>query len=127
MEKRSNMIQDQLDFAAKSKEEAIKLKEDYENILAQAQMKANQIVENAVMEAQKQADKIIEEAKLEANNIIENTMRQLEIEKKRQINELKNQFVSIALLAASRVVEKNLTTEENKKMVEQIFDEAGVA
>ncbi|ADQ07027.1 ATP synthase F0, B subunit [Caldicellulosiruptor hydrothermalis 108] len=127
MEKRSQIIQDQLDFAAKSKEEAIKLKEEYENILAQAHAKANEIVESATLEAQRQAAEIIENAKLEANRIMENALRQFEIEKKKQINELKNQFVSIALLAASRVIEKNLNTEENRKMVENIFDEAGVA
>ncbi|WAM34871.1 F0F1 ATP synthase subunit B [Caldicellulosiruptor morganii] len=127
MEKRSQIIQEQLDFAAKSKEEAVKLKEEYENILSQAHAKANEIVQNAMIEAQKQADKIIEDARLEANKIIENALKQLEIEKKKQINELKNQFVSIALLAASKVIEKNLNTEENKKMVENIFDEAGVA
>jgi len=61
------------------------------------------------------------------NKIIENALKQLDIEKKKQINELKNQFVSIALLAASKVIEKNLNTEENRKIVENIFDEAGVA
>lgn len=103
------------------------MKEEYENILSQAHAKANEIVQNAMIEAQKQADKIIEDAKLEANKIIENALKQLDIEKKKQINELKNQFVSIALLAASKVIEKNLNTEENRKIVENIFDEAGVA
>lgn len=127
MEKRSKLVQDQLDFAAKSREEAIELKEQQEVILKQAQEEANRIIEQAVAEAQKQAEKIVTDAQQQALQLLENAKREFEIEKKKQLNQLKNQFVSLSLLAASKLIEKNLSSDENKKMVEEIFDKAGVA
>ena len=50
LDERANRIKNDLDSAAKSRDDAAKLKESYEAQLSEAQVKANEIVSKAVKE-----------------------------------------------------------------------------
>ena len=62
LDDRANRIKNDLDSAAKSRDDAAKLKESYEAQLSEAQVKANEIVSKAVKEAEVQAQAQIQAA-----------------------------------------------------------------
>jgi len=52
---------------------------------------------------------------------------EIEREKNEALKEIRNEVVSLALEAASKVLEANMDTEENRKLVNRFIDEQGVA
>ena len=71
------------------------------------------------------ADEIIDEAKVEAKGIRTNAENEIEREKKIAVNAIKDEISQIAFSAAAAVVEKDLTSEDNEKLIEKFIDNVG--
>ncbi|MBQ2581444.1 MAG: F0F1 ATP synthase subunit B, partial [Ruminococcus sp.] len=71
------------------------------------------------------ADEIIDEARVEARGIRTNAENEIEREKKIAVNAIKDEISQIAFSAAAAVVEKDLTSEDNEKLIEKFIDNVG--
>jgi F-type H+-transporting ATPase subunit b len=127
MEKRAKSIRDDIDNAKRSKAEAEELKKAYEAHLKEAKRQCEKIINEARDRADKQYDAIIKQAKQEAQEIIGKAKDVVEKERVEMIKGIKNQVASMALAAATKLVETNMDTESNRKLVEKFIDETGVA
>lgn len=127
MEKRANSIKEMFETARASKEQAESMKAELKQQLDKAIEEAERIINEAKVKAEKQYEEIIDKAKAEAKLIIDRALKDIEVERKNMLNELKTQIAGIALLAASKVVQKNLDNEINRKLVNQFIDEVGAA
>ena len=123
MEKRKKMISSDLDDAAQTKAEAEEIKQEYEKNLAQAKDEAGQIVSDARARAKNEyQNKIKEEIAL----MKENARKDIEAEKQKTIAGLQTEIAGIALMAASKVVEKEANDKGNEKLLDDFLKEAGV-
>lgn len=127
MEKREQLIADNIDSAKKQQEEAKKIKEDYETLLINAREEARQIVAEAKAHAQKEYDAILQKAQQDAQLHLEQAKKAIEEEKQNALKGAYNDIAKLSILAASKVCTKNIDTEANQKLVEEFLDEAGVA
>ena len=82
IEKRNEMIQTQLANAKKTEQDAMQLKEQYENSKARAQEESMRIVEASKVRAQKSV-RIVKEADKQAGKIMENARRTVELDRGR--------------------------------------------
>jgi len=71
------------------------------------------------------ADEIIDEARVEAKGIRTNAENEIEREKKIAVNAIKDEISQIAFSAAAAVVEKDLTSEDNERLIEKFIDDVG--
>ena len=83
LKKRQEMVQETKDTANKEKEDALKLKAEYDVKLKNAETEAEEILTEARKRALKNERAILEEAKEEAARIIANANVQIELEKKK--------------------------------------------
>ena len=120
MEQRKKMISSDLDDAAQTKAEAEEIKQEYEKNLAQAKDEAGQIVSKN--EYQNKMDQTKEEIAL----MRENARKDIEAEKQKTIAGLQTEIAGIALMAASKVVEKEANDKGNEKLLDDFLKEAGV-
>lgn len=127
MENRSNSIKEQLEGSQKSNEEAAKLKLAYEKKLEDASEEANKIINDAKKEAHEKYDEIVKKAKSDSEVLVMKAEEQIERERQEMIKEMRNEIISIALEAASKVMEANMDTEANKKLVNDVIDKKGIA
>ena len=127
MEKRTNTIKSNLENAEKAKADAAQLKRDYELQLKNAASEADRIINEARAKAHNEYERIINEAKETANKILEESRAEIEYERQQMIKEMKNQVASLAIAAASKVLEANMDTESNRAIVDEFIDKAGVA
>lgn len=127
MENRVNSIKDAIETAQENKEQSEALKAELKEQLDKAVDEAGKIVSEAKAKAGKQYDEILVKAKEDAKALVAKAQKEIEIERANMLNELKAQIAGIALTAASRVVQKNMDSETNKKLVEQFIDEVGAA
>lgn len=127
MQKRAESIQKDINDAIKSKEEAEKLKLQYENALKGAKEEAAKIISEAENTAKLEYQRIIEEAKEQAQAIIDKAHATVEQERAEMIKDIRNQVASLALTVASKVIEANMDTESNRALVDKFIKEEGAA
>lgn len=125
IEDRQNEIQASYDRADEAEKNAQKLEADYNEKIGQAKEESAEIIRDATKKAQVRADEIIDEARVEAKSIRTNAENEIEREKKIAVNAIKDEISQIAFSAAAAVVEKDLTSEDNEKLIEKFIDNVG--
>lgn len=125
MEDRQNDIEGSYKRADEAEEKAQKLAAEYNEKLSAAKEESAELVKAATQKAQLRSDEIISDAKTEAKGIIDNANAEIEREKKIAVNQIKDEITEIALSAASAVVEKNISSDDNERLIESFIDSVG--
>ena len=125
LEKRRKLADKTIREAREAQEEADSLKEQYENSLTNAHAQAAQIVSEAQKEAQVKADAMVREAQEEAAGIKARAAADIEQEKKKAINEAKDEIGGLAMDIAGKVVEKEINEADHKKLIEDFINKVG--
>lgn len=94
--------------------------------LAQAKDEAGQIVSDARARAKNEYQNKMDQTKEEIALMKENARKDIEAEKQKTIAGLQTEIVGIALMAASKVVEKEANDKGNEKLLDDFLKEAGV-
>lgn len=111
--------------ADEAKENAKALEAEYSTKLEGAKEESAEIVREATKKAQVRSDEIIADAKTEARAIVDNAHDQIEREKKIAVNQIKDEITDIALGAAAKIVEKEVSTKDNERLIENFIDSVG--
>lgn len=125
LEDRQKYVETQYNDADKAKESALAIEADYTQKLLNAKEESAEIIKNATKKAQSRSDEIIFSAKNEATGIINKANEDIEREKKRAINQIKDEISEIAIAVASKVVEKEITADDNNKLIEEFIANVG--
>lgn len=125
MHKRENEIKNQIQHAKQLDEEAQKLKADYEAKLLLAEEEGKDVVKKYTQRAENRAFEIVKTAEAEVDNMKLNAHRELERERVKAVNELKGQISELTILAASKVVEKDLNEADHKELINKFISEVG--
>ena len=125
LKKRQDKVKDEIDSAEKSKEDAAKLKEEYENRLREIHKEEEAILGAARKKALDNEAKIIEDAKAEAANIIARANKQAELEMKKAQDEIKKEIISVAALVAEKVVSDKIDIEIQDSLIDDTLKEIG--
>lgn len=105
--------------------EASRLETEYTEKLANAKAESAEIVKNATKRAQLRSDEIIAEAKTDASGLIVKANADIEKEKKRAVNQIKDEISDIALMVAEKVVEKEISPKDHERLIENFISEFG--
>ena len=122
MEERKNKIASDLETAEKAKNDAEAVKAEYAAKLADARQEAQAIIENARKTAQAAHDKIMADTKVEQEQYVAAQKEIIATEKKKAMDEVRAQVISLSMIAAGKIVEQKLNSEEDKKMASKIVD-----
>ena len=125
LKKRQEMVQETKDTANREKEDALKLKAEYDVKLKNAETEAEEILTEARKRALKNERAILEEAKEEAARIIANANVQIELEKKKAMDDLKLEVVEIATLMAGKMVAVSMNEATQNRLLEETLKEMG--
>lgn len=111
--------------AAQSKEEALRMKSEYELKLKEINKEAEQILSDTRKKALKRENEIILEAKDEAARIISMAQQEAELEKKRVKDEVKQEMISVAALLSEKIVAASMDADKQNALIEQTLKEIG--
>lgn len=109
--------------ANETKVRAAKLENEYTEKLALAKEESAQILKDSAKKAQKRSEEIVDEAHKEAQGIIDKAHSEIELEKKRAVNQVKDEITDIAFSAAAAVVGKEISKEDNDKLIESFIND----
>ncbi len=127
LEKRRQLADKEIREARTAQEEADSLKQQYENNLSNAHAEAAQIVSEAQKEAETKAEEMIRQAETAATNIKAKAEADIAQERKKAINEAKDEIGGLAMDIASKVVEKEIREEDHRKLIDEFINKVGEA
>ncbi|MBQ8577698.1 MAG: F0F1 ATP synthase subunit B [Clostridia bacterium] len=125
IETRQKQIKDMYDEAQNEKDSAAAMRAEYEAKLADAAAQGEEIIKNAVSRAHRQEETIVREANETAQKTLKRAEEQVEMERKKALNQLKDEVSGMAVDIASAVIEKNLTEEDNTEIVDRFIGQLG--
>lgn len=124
---RQKEIDDLYDDAGKAKASAEAMEEEYRHKLDVAAETGERLVKEAVARGQNREEEIIRQANAEAAAIISKANADIAQEKKKAINDAKDEISEMAMAIAGKVVGRELTDADRTDLVEQFIDELGDA
>jgi len=127
VEERERRIQKQLEDAEKANAEAQRLLEEHKKQIAAARNEAQEILAKAKTVSQKERETLLAKAREEYDALLSRARKDIEAEKDKAILALRREAVELSIAAASRVIEANLDTEANRKLVTEFLDSLGKA
>ncbi len=127
LEKRRQLADSEIRDARAAKEEADSVKEEYEAGMLTARTEAAQIVQNAQKEAAAKADEVIREAQAQAAGIRARAEADIAQERKKAINEVKDEIGGLAMDIAGKVVEKEIREEDHRRLIDEFIQSVGDA
>ena len=127
LEDRRKAADQEISQAKEARDEAMAIKETYEENMRQAKAEANEILSHAQKTAAARSEEIIGEAQAQAVRIKEKASADIAQEKKNALNQVKDEISGIAMAIAEKVVERQLNEEDHEKLVNQFIDNLGDA
>lgn len=121
MDERTRAIQDDIDAAKKSKDEAEALKQEYAENISQAKEKAQEIIMKAHEDAESEKNAIIRKSQEEADQLITDAGVTIENERKRVLAQAQTQIADLAIEAASKIIGENLDDDKNRRLVDKFL------
>ena len=125
IESREKDIRENLAKGESAKQEGMSFKNEYESKLSTATEQGQEIVKQATLRAEQKEAEIVSNAKTEANAIRQKANKDVEQERQKVMNEIKNDVSDIALLAASKVIEKDIDKSKHKELIDNFIKEVG--
>jgi len=101
------------------------IKATYERNMLESKAKAEKILQNAQQNAAQRGEQIISDAQKTAAAMKQKAEVEIAREKKRAINEAKNEISEIAMTIAGKVVGRELNAADHAQMVDSFIDELG--
>ena len=108
-----------------AKGEADAMRSEYQQKLADAQATSDRLVKEAVARGQSRQEEIIRQAQQEASAIMDKAAADIELERKKAINDAKNEISGIAIAIAGKVVGRELNENDQAALVDHFIDELG--
>ena len=127
LDKRAEDIKNALAAADRAKEDAEKASQDYEKLVQKARIEGQQIIADSKTTGEKVKNDIESVARENAEKMIGKAKTQIEAESQKALQEIKSSVVDLSIEAAEKIIEKNLDSEDNRKLVEKTLDSMGQA
>ena len=98
---------------------------EYKNRLALAQETGDALVKEAMARGKSREEEILRQANKEADAIREKASQDIAREKKKALNDAKDEISAIALNIAGKVIGETMDTERQHKLVDRFLEELG--
>lgn len=125
MESRTAEIENNLKDAEEQKQKAQDLTAQYQQKLEGAKAEATQIVSDARQQGQKEYDALLKTAAQDARKEQERSRADMEREREEMLRGVQENVTELVLLTASKLSQKELDEESDRKLVDAFLSEAG--
>ena len=122
---RQKEIDDMYAEADSARTSAKALEEEYQAKLSVATQTSEKMVRDAVARGQAREEEILRHANQRAEAMLEKASADIQQEKKKALNDAKDEISDLALAIAAKVVDRELTAADHDRLVEQFIDDLG--
>jgi F-type H+-transporting ATPase subunit b len=123
LERRQEAIRKSLDEARQAKQELGRLHEESARILAQARAEADAIISRTRADAVRAGEELKQKARADAENIVKHAEREIQLETSRALQKVRQEAVDISIDIASKIIQRNLSREDNERLIAETLQE----
>ncbi|HDL18889.1 MAG TPA: ATP synthase F0 subunit B [Bacteroidetes bacterium] len=127
VENREKRIQESLDRAEKMQQEAEEKLTSYQKMLEDAKKETQEILSKGRKTAEVVREEILSKSNEEARRLLEKAKKDISLEREKALADIRNLAVDLSLSAASRLVERSLTEDDQKKIVANYLKEIKIS
>jgi len=117
VEERERRIQKQLEDAERANAEAQRLLDEHRKTIAAAKGEAQELLAKAKAVAQKERELLLAKAREEYEALLARARKDIDAEREKALVALRREAVELSIAAAAKVIEANLDTEANRRLV----------
>jgi F-type H+-transporting ATPase subunit b len=121
VEAREKALEEAIEGAKRDRDEAARILAEQQKQIEAARLEAQKIIVEGRQMGEKVRATMIEETHQEQQAMLERARREIETEKEKAIAELRREAIELAIAGASKVIEKNLDDQSNRKIVESFL------
>jgi F-type H+-transporting ATPase subunit b len=124
LDERSARIREGMEQAEQVKEQLARTDEQVRTQMEAARREGQGILAQAAQMGERLKEEARGEAKREAETIVNRARAEIERERDEAIEDLRNQFVDLAIAAAEKVVSETLDKEKHRRLIEEVLEQA---
>jgi F-type H+-transporting ATPase subunit b len=127
LEARQEAIKKSLEDADRAKEELARMQQESAKILDQARVEADSILSRTRSDADRLREELKVRAKEEADTMIRNAEQQIQLQTRQALQQIRHEVGDIAVTIASKLLERNLTNEDNDRLIRETLRQLEVS
>ncbi len=127
IEKRRSSISASIEEAESSRDEAVRLLDEYKAKLAEARRDADELRDAGRREGERQKTEIVGQAQEQRERIVSDTQTQIDAQAQAAVAGIRDEVVVLALTAAEKVTRKSLSDDDHRALVEEALADADLS
>ena len=120
MAEREEMIKSSIANANQTKDDAMKLKQQYEDTLAGVQDESRQAAQN-------EYNRIVADAGEKSNRMIKAAEKTIEVQREKALSDMESQVAELAMSAAAKILGEDSNDAKNQSLYDEFIEKAGEA
>jgi F-type H+-transporting ATPase subunit b len=125
VEAREKALEEAIEGAKRDRAAAAELLKQHMAQLEAGRAEAQQFIADARQTAEKMRADVVEQTRKDQAQMLERAKRDIEGEKEKAIDQLRREAVELSILGASKVIEENLDSDKNRKLVDSYLSSIG--
>ena len=126
LESRQERIRKSLEDAERARQELERLQQESAKMMQQARIEAESIVTQTRADAERLREELKQKAKDEADNVLRNAQQQIQLQTRQAIQQIRHEVADIAVLLASKLLERNIAKEDNARLIDDTLKQIEV-
>jgi F-type H+-transporting ATPase subunit b len=127
IEKRRTEISQSIEEAERSRDEATALLDDYKTRLGEARKEADVLREQGRKDGERQGADLVTQAQGQRDRVLADAEVQIEAQTRAAASGLRDDVVSLALMAAEKVSRRTLSDADHRTLIEDAIEEADLS
>lgn len=123
LEKRRQMIHEDLNNAKLDRERAQQLLEEHREMLAQGKGEAASIIETAMRQADQRRDELIAKAEEDAAAIIERAKLEIAREQAKAVEQLRTEITTLSVAVAEKLLAHSVSDQDKDRIFNEVLEE----
>jgi len=125
LDNRSQEIADNIAAAERNRSESEALLKEYQEKIAQASKEAQEIIARANKFPEEERNRILAQTREEAAAMLEKARLEIQRERDEALFALRQEVSTLAVMAAEKILSRNLNKEDNQRLVDDFLNEVG--
>jgi len=121
VEARERALEDAINSAKRDRDAAAQALAEQQKALDATRADAQRVIAESRVTAEKLRNEMLEQTKQQQHELLDRARVEIDNERKRAIADLRREAVELALAGASKVIERNLDDQTNRKLVESFL------
>ena len=121
VEAREKALADAIEGAKRDREEAARLLQEHRAQIEASREEGQKLIAEARAVSEKSRAEMLEKTRADQQELLARAQREIAAERDKAIAQLRREAVDLAIAGASKVVEENLDTDKNRKLVESFL------